>query len=216
MVKTKVFVENQKNNSKRRRRNRQKPSGPYKPIPTNMKVAIRGRTYQSGTGTAAPLFLQYGLVEFLGTGGNYIDTLFGLYKYAKVHHCTITLRLVNMGSEPLIIACAPLPANWHSGSPTLGEILDVPKCVRKTTGSNGGVDRVTLVNSAFAKDILGAEYQTARYQMDSTQAASASPIVSTEPAWQVAVSSFNASTAISFRLEVEIEWQADFYDLDSS
>ena len=181
-----------------------------------MKVAIRGRTYETGASASAPLYLTYGLVEFLNRGGNYTDTLFGLYKYAKVHSSQITLRLVNMGSEPLILACAPLPANWNVGSPTLGEILDVPRCVRKNTGGNGGVDKVQIVNSAFAKDILGAEYQTSRYQMDSTQAASTTPLVATEPAWNVVISSFNASTAISFRLEVEFEWEVDFYDLDSS
>lgn len=215
MVKTKFLVRNKKNNSKRRR-TRKRSSGPYKPLPTNMKVAIRGRSYQSGTSTPAPLYLQYGLVEFLGNGGSYIDTLFGLYKYAKVHRSLIRLRLVNMGSEPLILACAPLPFNWNTGSPTLSEILDVPRCVRKTTGASGGIDKIEIVNSAFAKDILGSEYQTAKYQMDSSQAASGSPLVTTEPTWQVAVSTFNASTTFSFRLEIEFEWQVDFYDLDSS
>lgn len=181
-----------------------------------MKVAIRGRTYETGASTSAPLYFTYGLVEFLGRGGNYTDTLFGLYKYAKVHSSKITLRLVNMGAEPLILACAPLPANWNVGTPTLGEILDVPRCVRKTTGGSGGVDKVQIVNSALAKDILGAEYQTSRYQMDSTQAAGTTPLVASEPAWNVVVTSFNASTAISFRLEVEFDWEVDFYDLDSS
>lgn len=205
-----------KTRARRRKQRSRQASGPYKPIPYNMKVVIRGRNYETATGASSPLYFSYGLVEFLGRGGNYTDTLFGLYKYAKVHHSKITLRLVNMGSEPLILACASLPANWASGTPTLGEILDVPTCVRKNTGGNSGVDKITIVNSAFAKDILGAEYQTAKYQMDATQAATTTPLVSTEPAWNVVVSSFNASTAISFRLEIEYEWQADFYDLDSS
>ena len=88
--------------------------------------------------------------------------------------------------------------------------------MRKNSCGNGGVDKVQIVNSAFAKDILGVEYQTAKYQMDSLQAASTTPLVATEPAWNVVVSSFNASTAISFRLEVEFDWEVDFYDLDAS
>ena len=208
-----VFKQKRKRN---RRKNQIGNASLYRPIPTNMKVVLRGRTYDTGSSATAPVYSRYGLVEFLQRGGSYSDTLFQLYRHAKVHHSKITLRLVNMSSEPLILAVAPLPADWNTGSPTLGEILDVPRCVRKTTGGSGGMDKVVITNSAYAKDLLGAEYVTARYQMDSTQAASSTPIISNEPTWNVVVSSFNAATAISYRLEVELEWLADFYDLDSS
>jgi len=121
-----------------------------------------------------------------------------------------------MSSEPLIIAVAPLPYNWASLSPTLTEILDAPRCVRKNTGGNGGQDRAVLVNAITSAQALGHDYQIARYQMDSTQAASTTPIVSTEPCWTLAMSSFNALTSVSYRAEIEFEWHVEFYNLDSA
>jgi len=181
-----------------------------------MKVAIRGRTYETGTSVTSPVFYYYGLVEFLSRGGSYVDSLFGLYRYAIVHASHITVRAVNMSSEPLIAAIAPLPYNWASLSPTLTEILDAPKCVRKNTGGSSGQDRVVLNASATSKEVLGHDFQVARYQMDSTQAASSTPLVNTEPCWTLALSSFNALTAASYRAEIEFEWHVEFYNLDSS
>lgn len=181
-----------------------------------MKVLIRGRTYETATSSASPLYFRYGLVEFLSRGGNYTDSLFGLYKFAKVHSAKITARLVNVASEPLILAVAPLPFDWVGSTPTLGEILDVPRCVRKTTGGANGQDKCIVSSSAKVKDLIGGEASTVLYQMNQAQAASTTPINNSEPVWTVAVSTFNASTATSFRLELEFEYAVDFYSLDSS
>jgi hypothetical protein len=88
--------------------------------------------------------------------------------------------------------------------------------MRITLGSNQGVDKGTIVNQCSSREVLGKDYQAAKYQMDITQATSTTPILSAEPAWIVGVSSFNSSTAISYRLEVELEWAVEFYNLDSS
>ena len=217
--------------NKRRRRPRRKRPGrrqrnatntatsftPYPKIPQTMNLCLRGRTYETATTTASPLWFRYGLVEFLNLGGSYVDTFLngGLYKYAVVHAARIHLKAVNVGSEPLILACAPLPYSWVSGSPTLAEILDQPSCVRTTIGSSSGQDKGVVVNSASARKVLGKDYQLAKYQMDITQATSITPISSAEPVWVVAVSSFNGLTAVSFRMEVEVDWNVEFYNLDS-
>jgi len=140
----------------------------------------------------------------------------GLYKYAIVHGCRITVRVVNVGTEPIILASAVLPYNWTSGSPTIGELLDHPTAVRTTAGSSTGQDRAAIVNHATSKQVLGKDYQAAKYQMDYAQATSGSPVSLSSPAWTVLVSSFNALTAISYRLEVEMDWNVEFYNLDSS
>jgi len=182
-----------------------------------MNVKIRGRTYETGTGTSPPVYYKYGLVEFLGRGGSYVDTLYnGLYKWSTVHACSITVRVVNMSAEPLLIAIAPMPWSFTTGSPTLTEILDHPLCRRKTTGSSSGKDSIVLKHKATSAQVLGNDYQTVRYQLDSTTASNTTPISNDEPVWIVAVSSFNSSTAISYRVEVELDWDAKFYDLDSS
>ena len=100
----------------------------------------------------------------------------GLYKYAVVHSARITLKAVNVGLEPMILACAPLPYSWVTGSPTLAEILDQPSCVRTTIGGSSGVDKGLVVNSASAKRVLGKDYQLAKCQMDITQATTTTPI----------------------------------------
>lgn len=139
----------------------------------------------------------------------------GLYKNAVVHASRITVRAVNTSAEPVILACASLPYNWTSGSPTLTEILDHPTCVRNTVGGNSGQDSRAIVNVATAKEVLGKDYQIAKYQMDFGQATSTTPIYVAEPAWVVAISAFNALTAISFRMQIEIDWNVEFYNLDS-
>lgn len=139
----------------------------------------------------------------------------GLYKNAVVHASRITIRVVNTGAEPLIIASASLPFNWISGSPTLTEVLDHPTCVRQTVGASSGQDSRSIINAAIAREVLGKDYQIAKYQMDFGQATSTTPIYVAEPAWIVAVSAFNALSTISFRMEVEIDWNVEFYNLDS-
>lgn len=180
-----------------------------------MRVRLKGRTYDTGTAVSSPLFNRYGLVEFLQRGGSFADSLFGLYNNAIVHGCKINLRLVNTSSEPIILAVVPLPYNWIAGSPTLSEILDDPGVVRATCGSNSGMDRVSITSFTTTKAVTGKAYQASRYQMDATQAASSTPLVSDEPVWYVAMSAFNALSAISYRLEVELEFNVEFYNLTS-
>ena len=180
-----------------------------------MRVRLKGRTYDSGTAVTSPLFNRYGLVEFLQRGGSFADSLFGLYNNAVVHGCKINLRLVNTSSEPIILAVCPLPYNWVSGSPTLSEILDDPGVVRTTCGSNSGKDSVAITSFTTTKAVTGKAYQAGKYRMDATQAASSTPLLSDEPVWYVAISSFNALSAISYRLEVELEFNCEFYNLTS-
>ena len=219
MVKSKVLsktviVNNKK--SRRRRSGRRKPRFALFPkLPSSMKVSLRARTYETGSSTASPVWNRYGLVEFLSRGGRYTDSLYGLYNFAVVHGCRITVRVVNVGSEPIMACIAPLPHDWVGGSPTLSEIIDTPRSVRGTTGGNSGIDRLVLNNACTAREALGKDYQVARYQMDATQAVSTTPLVSSEPCWVVALSAFNASTAISYRLEIELEWNVEFYNLTS-
>jgi len=181
-----------------------------------MKVRLRSRTYDTATAAASPLFSQYGIVEFLSNTGSYSDSLFGLYKYAIIHRSKLTLRLVNMGAEPLILAVSPLPASWSGATPTLAELLDQPRAVRKTCGSSTAQDKCVLVTSVYAKEVLGKEFILSRYEMTQAQAASSTPLFPDETVWTVAVSAFNALTAVSFRLEVEMEYDVEFYGLDSS
>ena len=133
---------------------------PYPKIPQSMNLCLRGRTYETATATASPLWFRYGLLEFLNLGGSYVDTFLngGLYKYAVVHAARITLKAVNVGSEPLILACAPLPYSWVTGSPTLAEILDQPSCIRATVGSSSGQDKGIVVNHTSARRVLGKEF----------------------------------------------------------
>lgn len=212
----------QKRNKRKRQTKKQlsilsKPFVPFNPVPTSTKVCLRGRTYETATASASPFFYKYGLVEFLNLGGSYIDTYLngGLYKYAVIHANRITVKVVNMGSEPVILACAALPHSWTAGSPTLSELLDHPTSVRTIVSAYSGMDRGQIVNHASSREILGKDFQIARYQQDYTQATSTTPLVASEPAWVVALSAFNALTSVSFRMEIEIDWNVEFYNLDS-
>lgn len=176
---------------------------------------MKGRTYDTGTSVTSPVYNRYGLVEFLQRGGNFTDSLYGLYLAAVTHGCRISLKLINMSSEPILLAVAPLPYSWISGSPTLAEILDTPRCVRATVGGNSGMDKVSISNFASSREVLGKDYQASRYVMDATQAASSTPLNPDEPCWVVCLSAFNASTAISYRLEVELEYNTEFFNLTS-
>ena len=199
----------------KKRKSNRKGYKPFKPIPQSMKICLRSRTYETTSGSSSPFFYRYGLVEFLSRTGSYIDSFFGLYNLAIIHGCRITLRLVNMSSEPLILAVAPLPYSWASGSPTVSELLDCPRAVRRTAGGNGGQDKAQITSAHTVRSLLGKEYNISTYQMTAAQAASSTPLYVDEPCWTVAVTAFNASSAISYRLEVELEFSTEFYSLDS-
>ena len=77
------------------------------------------------------------------------------------------------------------------------------------------MDRAEISSFCTAKQALGDEWQITRYNMDATQAASTTPLAADEPAWIVLYTSFNALTAVSFRLEIELEFDVNFFDLDS-
>ena len=188
----------------------------YKPIPTAMKVRVKTRTYETGTNSASPLFSIGGLVEFLGYPGSYSDSLFGLYKYARIRASKITLRLVNAGTEPLILAVAPMPYDFATSTPTVAEILDHPKVVRTAVGPNTGISNGTVTNFATVASVLGKEFVSSRYEMTQAQASSTTPIEASEPAWIVLVSAFNGLTQVSYRLEIEKEYDVEWYSLDSS
>ena len=95
-------------------------------------------------------------------------------------------------------------------------ILASAVSVRTTAGSSTGQDRAAIVNHATSKQVLGKDHQAARYQMDYAQATSGTPVFLGSPAWTVLVSSFNSLTAISYRLEVEMYWNVEFCNLESS
>lgn len=217
MVKTKFLPKTVVVTKKRKRpSNRRRPRFVLFPkLPSAMKISLRARTYDTGSSVGSPVWNRFGLVEFLSKGGTYTDSLFGLYNYAVVHGSRITIRVVNVGSEPILACIAPLPFDWIGNSPTLSEITDTPRCVRGTTGGSSGMDRLVLSNTSTAREALGKDYQVTRYQMDSAQAASTTPIDSLEPVWAVALSAFNASTTISYRVEIELEWNVEFYNLTS-
>ena len=204
-------------NARRRTGALSRPFALYPSIPTSMKLCLRGRTYETATASSSPFFYKYGLVEFLNLGGSYVDTFLygGLYRNAIVHANRITVKYVNMGSEPVILACAALPYSWSSGSPTLSELLDHPTAVRKHVSAYSGMDKAQIVNHASVKEVLGKDYQASKYQMDYAQATSTTPISAAEPVWVVTISAFNALTAISFRMEVEVDWNVEFFNLDS-
>jgi len=211
----KVFVTSSK---KRRRQRKGKARLPkvisYPSLPQSLKVKLRARTYETGTATSNVDY-RYGIVEFLGKQSSYNDSLFGLYQYAIVRACRITAKLINMQAEPIVFAIAPLPYDWSSGSPTTTELLDAPHAVKSTVSGVGGMDRAQITNYITSEKALGEPWQVTRYQMNAGQAASTTPISSEEPCWHLYVTSFNSLTSVGYRIEVEIEYDVEFYNLNS-
>lgn len=78
------------------------------------------------------------------------------------------------------------------------------------------MDKAEISNAATSKSLLGSDFAAIRYQMDQAQASSATPIYNEEPCWTVVTSAFNALNAISFRLEVEITYNVEYFNLDSA
>ena len=188
----------------------------YKPIPTAMRVRVRTRTYETATNASSPLFSIGGLVEFLGYPGAYSDSLYGLYKYARIRASKITLRLVNAGTEPIILAVAPMPYDFATSTPTVAELLDHPKAVRTTVGPSSGASNGMISSAVTTASVLGKEFVSSRYEMTQAQAVSTTPIEASEPCWIILVSAFNGLTQVSYRLEIEKEYDVVYYSLDSS
>ena len=149
----------------------------YKQIPTAMRVRVKTRTYETATNSASPLFSIGGLVEFLGYPGSYSDSLYGLYKYARIRASKITLRLVNAGTEPIILAVAPMPYDFATSTPTVAELLDHPRVARTAVGPNSGTSNGVVSNAVTVASVLGKEFVSSRYEITQAQSVSATPIV---------------------------------------
>ena len=157
-----------------------------------------------------------GKVEFLGYPGSYADTLYGLYKFARVRASKITLRLVNAGTEPTILAVAPMPYTFAVSTPTVAELLDHPKVSRTVIGPSSGVSNGTVTNATTVAAVLGKEFVSSKFVIDQAQSVNTTPLDPNEPAWIILVSAFNGLAQVSYRLEIEKEYDVEFYSLDSS
>jgi hypothetical protein len=188
----------------------------FSSLPSVMKVRLRTRTYDTGAAAASPVYTRYGLLEPLNLDPTYMAALFTLYKRARVHASTIHLRLVNMGSEPIEMVVNALPHNWSSGTPSVAELLDKPGSRRALVSGAGGMDRASVTKSISSKSALGSNAYLSDYDFDETQANSATPIQADEPAWVFALTALNSASNISYRLEVVIEYDFEFYDQTSS
>lgn len=187
----------------------------FPPIPKSLRVRLKSRAYETFTNTSSPIFSSYGLVEFLGVTPSYFDSLFGLYKSVRIHASKITVRLINMGAEPIILGVSILPIAFPSNTPTLNELLDSPDCSKKTVSGVGGLDKIVITKSTTTAKVLGSSASGVLYTMNQAQAASTTPLSNDEPAWIYGISAHNGTTQISCRVEFEMEYDAEFFSLDS-
>jgi hypothetical protein len=190
------------------------PRFPYMPL--TKKVRLRARNYDTGTSVTSPVWNRYGILEPLNIDPLFQAELFTMYKRARIHGCTLTLKLHNLGTEPIEMCVASLPYSYVTGSANMNELVDKPGSRRVTVSGAGGMDRATLIKSVSSRQVLGNEWGLADYDFDAAQANTSTPISADEPAWTIGLSAFNQSTAISYRLEIVLEWDYEFYDQDAT
>jgi hypothetical protein len=179
-------------------------------------VRLRARDYETGTAVTPPVYIrQYGILEPLNKDPTFQTQLFDLYRKARIHGSSIKIELINTGSEPIELVLTTLPYNWTAATPTLAEMVEKSGAKRVIVSGAGGMDRATVSKTVSARQILGHDYASVRYDFDITQANSTTPILSDEPVWMVGVSSLNSMTSVSYRLEVIVEYDYEFYDQDS-
>jgi hypothetical protein len=90
--------------------------------------------------------------------------------------------------------------------------VDKPHTVHKIVSGVGGIDKVTLVNSISSRQVLGKDAYLTDFDFDWTQAQSTTPIQADEPAWFVVIDTFNGSGNISYRAEIILEYDFEFFD----
>jgi hypothetical protein len=191
------------------------PVNTFKEIPQTLKVRLRRREWFSTTSTAVPIYTAFGLLEPVGQIPSYLTQLMGpstLYKRARIHASTITCTLVNVGSEPLLGLTAIAPYNTTTGGSSVTELVDKPHTVHKIASGVTGMDRVSWTNSVSSRTVLGKDAYLSDFDFDYTQATNSSPIQADEPGWLVVISNFNGAGNVSYRLEVVLEWDVEFFD----
>jgi hypothetical protein len=185
----------------------------FRKQPEIYKISLIARDYDQGASVASPVWNRFGLLEPLTRIPQYMAALFQIYRRARIVNSTISIKLINTGSEPIELVVGTMPYNWVTGSPTIAELIGKVGTKRQIVSIAGGMDRCSITKSVSSKSLLGHEYMLADFDFNYGQAISGTPIDIEEPVWTIPLTALNSTTAISYRLEVVVTSDLEFYDL---
>jgi len=140
----------------------------------------------------------------------FLPELYEIYRYARITAVHIQMEVTNTGSVPLAIATATLPFASISltGSPLA--LMERPRSVFKSCAGSGGVSKAVIRKLFHSFDELGNPTYDHKYWVDVTQAASATPQDTNEPAIACAVGALDETSTwaaiVTYRITYHIQW----------
>jgi hypothetical protein len=182
-------------------------------MPLEFSVALRARDVLTVSASAILNSLVFSPIEYLGRTPQYMDELYAIYRYSRVTAITINAIVTNLGTAPVEVAIATMPYNDIS-SITLEKVIERPGSVRRLVSKSGGMDRATLTKTVIAEQAFGNPYLDRDFWIDSSQAASTTPLDSREPVTLVSAQSIDG-TGASVIVEVRTTYHVQFFDLRS-
>jgi hypothetical protein len=185
----------------------------FRKQPEIYKISLTARTYDTASSAGSPVWNRYGLLEPTGLIPQYMAALYQIYRKARIVNSVISIKLINTGSEPIELVVGTMPFDWVSGSPTIAELVGKVGTKRQVVSIAGGMDRCAITKSVSSKSLLGHEYMLADFDFSYSQAISSTPIDSQEPVWYVACTALNSSTPVSYRIELVVTSDIEFFDL---
>jgi hypothetical protein len=123
---------------------------------------------------------------------------------------TARFTVVNATATPLLMAIAPFASEDITATTDPQFVQERQRSVSKVVSGSGGIDQGVLTKTYFAFDEIGQPVYDEKYWIDSTQAASTTPVDTKTPIVALSLSSLITGVSWSATANVKyiyhIEW----------
>ncbi len=140
----------------------------------------------------------------------YTGAMYTIYNFARVISVDLDLTIVNTHSDPIRVAVCKLPNSDVSGV-TYTEASQMPDAWSTLLSTQGGLDKIVYRKRFVAQVAYGNPLSDHSYWVNSTQAASTTPLHADD--FVIGVFSDGLSVSSTATAIAKITYHCEFFDL---
>lgn len=152
---------------------------------------------------------RFGLAQFWAQKPGYYDQYMTIYKMSRIVSLTVKCTVINTtANTPAEVVMAVLP--YSDYSKTLAQAKQLPKAKLRFLSGSGGIDKVSVSETANLNRHLGVDSRSIRdYQQSASEAASTLALLPDTPI--IALYVGGASTEPTLRVFIEVNYDVEFF-----